>query len=74
MAKKELAKINKSLLKDIEKEIQQDYHKQIRNKVKKLVKEIRMTEILLEQQKQQLNNYLSGKVEITDEELLFDDE
>jgi hypothetical protein len=75
--KKELSltiKTNKEkLFKDLEKEIQEEVIEKIKSKAKKLIKEIRMTEILLKKQKKQLSDMLEGKRAFSEEEMLFED-
>ena len=62
----------KELVETLETEIQEEYVDSIKTKVKDLMKEIRMTEILLKKQKEKLEKYLSGELVITDEDILYE--
>lgn len=68
-----LFKDKKKLIDELRTEINNEYKDDIKQIVKLKMKEIRMTEILLMRQKQELDDIISGKKKITEEELLFDD-
>ena len=71
---KALVTKGKNLLKEVEKM----YNAEMKDKVKKLalrkVKQVKMAEITVKKLKQELNDLITGKHEITEEELLFEDE
>jgi len=62
---------NNSMMKEIKKELKEEYQGLIKTKIKDKMKEIRMTEILLNKQNKQLSEMLSGKKIYSEEELLF---
>ena len=63
-----------SLLNRLEKEIQEENVGALKRRAKSLIRDIRRTEIILGKQKDQLKEILSGRVEVTEEELLFADD
>ena len=62
-----------NMLKELEKEIQEEQINKIKTKAKDLIKQIRMTEILLEKQNKELELLLKGEKQFSEEELLFED-
>jgi len=72
---KELAlrKSGKNLMNELEKEIQEEHINKIKQKAKELMKEIKMTEILLEKKKNALKQMLEGKAKFSEEDLLFEE-
>jgi len=74
MKKKNSLVLNKKenkLMKEIESEIRDDIQNKVKDNAKKLLLNIRRTEILLDQQKKQLDEIISGKKKYTEEEFLF---
>lgn len=60
------------VLKHLEEELRNEYIEKIRERAKALIKEIKMTKILLEKKQKQLDDMLSGTHQYTEEEILFD--
>lgn len=71
---KEVAVINKkSLLKELSTELNNDIITARRNQIKQQMKEIKMTEILLQKQKENLNKLLDTKT-FDEKDVLFSDD
>lgn len=77
MKKKELIMFNKhdktKILKELNEEITTDHKTKLKLIIKEKMKNIRRTEILLEKQREELNQILDGKLIKTEEELLFNE-
>jgi len=71
MKKENKLVVRKAVIKQLEREIQEEFEDKVKNNIKTLMKEIRMTEILLEKRRKQLEKLISGDKVYTEEELYY---
>ena len=67
-------KSGKVLFDQLQKEINEENVEKVKGKAKELIKEIRMTEIILEKKKNLLKEILEGKRKYTEEDVYFNEE
>jgi hypothetical protein len=70
--KKNMLVERKNIVKEIENEIKEEYKNRTRELIKKKIIQIRKTERILELQKKDLNDLMTGKKKITEDNILFD--
>ena len=69
---KKIALIKKGDMKEIEKELQQEQNDYMKTLVKEKVKNIKRLELTIDRAKKELEDILSGKQNMTEEQYLFE--